>query len=265
MFPSSVPSPLAPFTLPADTETREILSKRSSYAQLQLSRRNTSTSLFSREPSSAEVTSSRPVTYTGSSLHPPYYSNGDVAANSDHDTNIRRPESLPSKLSHNGQHQHRVWDWGEGCPSHLTDTSSSLNQSGYIPSVSASTMEQGETPDPNRNTLQLHSQSQSQPVTPTPLPKKIIFVLSIVLFSEPMSLTILFPFVYFMVRDFGMADEKDIGFYVGFIASAFSMAQFLTSLLWGWYAFLQNHTSINLSISLMKICAYMGTWHCTFL
>jgi hypothetical protein len=37
-----------------------------------------------------------------------------------------------------------------------------------------------------------------------------------------------------MVRDFGMADEKDIGFYVGFIASSFSLAQFLTSIFWGW-------------------------------
>ncbi|KAI9355683.1 major facilitator superfamily domain-containing protein [Zopfochytrium polystomum] len=49
-----------------------------------------------------------------------------------------------------------------------------------------------------------------------------------------MSMTILFPFVYFMVRDFGIADEKNIGFYVGFIASSFSLAQFLTSLFWGW-------------------------------
>ncbi|TPX37689.1 hypothetical protein SmJEL517_g00556 [Synchytrium microbalum] len=71
-------------------------------------------------------------------------------------------------------------------------------------------------------------------VEPTPLPKSILFVLCIIIFSEPMSMTILFPFVYFMVRDFGMTDEKDIGFYVGFIASAFSLAQFLTSIWWGW-------------------------------
>ncbi|KAI9335685.1 major facilitator superfamily domain-containing protein [Obelidium mucronatum] len=37
-----------------------------------------------------------------------------------------------------------------------------------------------------------------------------------------------------MVRDFGISGEKDVGFYVGFIASAFSLAQFMTSLLWGW-------------------------------
>ncbi|KAJ3131443.1 hypothetical protein HK100_006347 [Physocladia obscura] len=37
-----------------------------------------------------------------------------------------------------------------------------------------------------------------------------------------------------MVRDFGLSNEKEVGFYVGFIASSFSLAQFMTSLLWGW-------------------------------
>ncbi|KAF8930187.1 hypothetical protein BGZ58_008395 [Dissophora ornata] len=34
----------------------------------------------------------------------------------------------------------------------------------------------------------------------TPLPKIPLFVLSVVIFSEPLTSTILFPFVYFMVR-----------------------------------------------------------------
>lgn len=37
------------------------------------------------------------------------------------------------------------------------------------------------------------------PTTPTPLPKIPLFVLSVVIFSEPLTSTILFPFVYFMV------------------------------------------------------------------
>ena len=69
----------------------------------------------------------------------------------------------------------------------------------------------------------------------TPLPWRIIGCLSIVMISEPISLTILFPFVYFMVKDFQLSqDERDIGYYVGLIASAFSLAQFCTSLGWGW-------------------------------
>ncbi|KAG0084964.1 hypothetical protein BGZ92_009418 [Podila epicladia] len=37
------------------------------------------------------------------------------------------------------------------------------------------------------------------PTKPTPLPKVPLFVLSVVIFSEPLTSTILFPFVYFMV------------------------------------------------------------------
>lgn len=45
-------------------------------------------------------------------------------------------------------------------------------------------------------------------------------------------MTMLFPFVYFMVKDFGV-EESEIGYCVGFIASAFSCAQFVTAYFWG--------------------------------
>ncbi|KAF9941945.1 hypothetical protein BGZ67_003516 [Mortierella alpina] len=44
------------------------------------------------------------------------------------------------------------------------------------------------------------SSSLLPPQTPTPLPKIPLFVLSVVIFSEPLTSTILFPFVYFMNR-----------------------------------------------------------------
>ncbi|KAF9290278.1 hypothetical protein BGZ68_007502 [Mortierella alpina] len=44
------------------------------------------------------------------------------------------------------------------------------------------------------------SSSLLPPQAPTPLPKIPLFVLSVVIFSEPLTSTILFPFVYFMVR-----------------------------------------------------------------
>jgi MFS family permease len=69
----------------------------------------------------------------------------------------------------------------------------------------------------------------------TPLPFKTIFTLCIVIFAEPMTFTIIFPFVYYMVRDFKISDdERNIGMYAGLIASSFSLAQFCTSLFWGW-------------------------------
>ncbi|GJJ76945.1 hypothetical protein EMPS_09304 [Entomortierella parvispora] len=69
----------------------------------------------------------------------------------------------------------------------------------------------------------------------TPLPKIPLFVLSVVIFSEPLTSTILFPFVYFMVRDFHITEnEEEIGFFCGLIASSFFFAQFCTSIFWGY-------------------------------
>lgn len=69
----------------------------------------------------------------------------------------------------------------------------------------------------------------------TQLPFKQIAVLCVVVFAEPVSLTILYPFIYFMVRDFHISsDDRDIGFYAGLIAASFSLAQFITSVPWGY-------------------------------
>ncbi|KAI9335269.1 major facilitator superfamily domain-containing protein [Obelidium mucronatum] len=65
-------------------------------------------------------------------------------------------------------------------------------------------------------------------VVPTPLPLKQFFILSIVTICEPIQGTILFPFVYFMIKDFGVP-EHQIGWYVGLITSLFSLAQVLSS------------------------------------
>ncbi|KAK3813641.1 MAG: major facilitator superfamily domain-containing protein [Linnemannia elongata] len=73
------------------------------------------------------------------------------------------------------------------------------------------------------------------PVTPTPLPKIPLFVLGVVIFSEPLTSTILFPFIYFMVTDFHITENEDeIGFFCGLIASSFFFAQFCTSIFWGY-------------------------------
>jgi MFS family permease len=46
-------------------------------------------------------------------------------------------------------------------------------------------------------------------------------------------MTVLFPFIYYMVRDFGYPQD-DVGYYVGWIASSFSLSQFFTAYLWGY-------------------------------
>lgn len=49
---------------------------------------------------------------------------------------------------------------------------------------------------------------------------------------EPIAFMSIFPYIYYMVRDFGV-NEKDISFYAGMVTSAFTFAEFSTGMLWG--------------------------------
>jgi len=63
----------------------------------------------------------------------------------------------------------------------------------------------------------------------TPLPKMLMFVICCLMLSDGFAITMLFPFVVWMVIDLGVAtNERDAGFYAGILASAFSFAQFLS-------------------------------------
>jgi MFS family permease len=44
----------------------------------------------------------------------------------------------------------------------------------------------------------------------------------------------IFPYIYYMVRDFNITDdETKISFYAGLVTSSFTFAEFSTSLFWG--------------------------------
>lgn len=61
-----------------------------------------------------------------------------------------------------------------------------------------------------------------------------MIIICIIRFSEPISFTSLFPYVYFMIRDFKIAPtEEDISKYSGYLASSFAFAQFLFAVQWG--------------------------------
>ncbi|KAI9492745.1 hypothetical protein BDB00DRAFT_423221 [Zychaea mexicana] len=54
---------------------------------------------------------------------------------------------------------------------------------------------------------------------PTPLPQLQMFIICTILISEPLTSTILLPFIYFMLKDFHLSDdEKEIGAYAGWIS-----------------------------------------------
>ncbi|CAI9769489.1 unnamed protein product [Fraxinus pennsylvanica] len=66
------------------------------------------------------------------------------------------------------------------------------------------------------------------------LPIKEFLLLWIVVLSSALAITSLFPFIYFMIRDFHIAKrEEDIGFYAGFIGASYMLGRALTSIMWG--------------------------------
>ena len=74
--------------------------------------------------------------------------------------------------------------------------------------------------------------SGSGSVTPkekrTPLPKVQLFVLFLIQFAEPITATVIYPFVNQFVRDTGIigGDERKTGYYAGIIASQFKFKFF---------------------------------------
>jgi Major Facilitator Superfamily len=67
-----------------------------------------------------------------------------------------------------------------------------------------------------------------------PIRKMTVASLCLVIFLEAMTMTFVFSFVYFMVRDFKVGEPVDIGFYCGVLTAAYSFGQSITSLFCGY-------------------------------
>jgi MFS family permease len=67
----------------------------------------------------------------------------------------------------------------------------------------------------------------------TPLPSGQVIIVICVQTCESMNINVLFPFLAFMVEDFGYTGHQ-IGYYAGVLAASFCAAQLTSSYLWGW-------------------------------
>ncbi|KAK4723234.1 hypothetical protein R3W88_026013 [Solanum pinnatisectum] len=68
----------------------------------------------------------------------------------------------------------------------------------------------------------------------TGIPVKPVLFISVVTLCASLPISSLFPFLYFMVRDFHIAErEEDISYYAGYLGSSFMLGRALTSILWG--------------------------------
>ncbi|KAL4203419.1 hypothetical protein AMTRI_Chr01g103890 [Amborella trichopoda] len=65
-------------------------------------------------------------------------------------------------------------------------------------------------------------------------PLKECISIGVIVLCNVLPISSLFPFLYFMIRDFNIAKKvEDIGYYAGFVGSSFMFGRFLTSFLWG--------------------------------
>nr|XP_016442352.1 PREDICTED: protein ZINC INDUCED FACILITATOR-LIKE 1-like isoform X1 [Nicotiana tabacum] len=66
------------------------------------------------------------------------------------------------------------------------------------------------------------------------LPIKELFTIWIVILGTALPISSLFPFLYFMIRDFHIAKrEEDISYYAGYVGSSYMLGRALTSVFWG--------------------------------
>ncbi|KAG5549458.1 hypothetical protein RHGRI_014708 [Rhododendron griersonianum] len=66
------------------------------------------------------------------------------------------------------------------------------------------------------------------------MPIKELVLIWIVVLCTALPISSLFPFLYFMIRDFKVAEtEEEIGYYAGYVGSSFMLGRALTSVLWG--------------------------------
>ncbi|MCL7030715.1 hypothetical protein MKW94_021275 [Papaver nudicaule] len=69
------------------------------------------------------------------------------------------------------------------------------------------------------------------------IPYKELIFIWVVSLTASLPISCLFPFLYFMIEDFHIAKkEEDIGFYAGFVGSAYMFGRAATSILWGMIA-----------------------------
>ncbi|KAL2023007.1 hypothetical protein VTK56DRAFT_3917 [Thermocarpiscus australiensis] len=67
-----------------------------------------------------------------------------------------------------------------------------------------------------------------------PYPARQLFILALCRICEPIAFMSIFPYIYHMVKDFHLTDdESKISFYAGMVTSAFTFAEFSTSVFWG--------------------------------
>ncbi|QDS67913.1 hypothetical protein FKW77_008472 [Venturia effusa] len=68
----------------------------------------------------------------------------------------------------------------------------------------------------------------------TAFPVRPLFILALCRICEPIAFTSIFPYIFYMVKSFGITSEREIAVYTGLVTSIFAIAEFSASIFWGW-------------------------------
>ncbi|RXW25540.1 hypothetical protein EST38_g339 [Candolleomyces aberdarensis] len=101
---------------------------------------------------------------------------------------------------------------------------------------------------------------EDRKVERTPLPKFQIFIAFLIQFAEPVTATVIYPFVNQFVRETGITggDEAKTGYYAGIVESTFFLSETLTVFAWGWLSDLLGRKPVLLMGPLGLSLAMLG-------
>ena len=81
---------------------------------------------------------------------------------------------------------------------------------------------------------EIQKEEQKTPQKVTPLPWGKLFVVFFIYLCDSLSYTSLMPYITFMISDFNLTENPtEYGYYVGLVASAYFLSQFISSFFWG--------------------------------
>lgn len=96
----------------------------------------------------------------------------------------------------------------------------------------------------------------------TPLPKGQLAILAVIALAEQTALNSISPYLPDMASTFPEVKEGQVGMYVGLIASAFALAQFVTNFGWGWLSDRTGRKPIVLLGTLLTAACFVAFGFC---
>lgn len=122
--------------------------------------------------------------------------------------------------------------------------------------------EQSEGSGADANRQQNGDSDSSHSGPQSPLPKKQMAVLAMIALCEQTAFNSISPYLPDMASSFPEVNKNAVGLYVGTIASAFALAQFVTNYFWGWLSDRVGRKPVILAGTIMTAVCFVAFGLC---